>query len=133
MHSNDFENDFENEPLFAPISKNELTSEAVSDPLKQAEKGGGDTGIEISGENMLERGKEIEAIIGNNYVESVMRIQLAEFTAPQDVANPSGSYLSMIMMITKERMIIANKVITPPDVSLVICKMNQSMVMMWSL
>ena len=102
MHSGNFENGFENEPLFAPISQNELTPEAVSDSLKEAEKGG-DTGIEISGENMLERGKEIEAIIGNNYVESVMRIQLAEFTAPQDVANPAGSYLCMIMMITKER------------------------------
>ena len=82
MHSNDFEN----EPLFAP------TPEAVSGPLKEAEKGGED-GIEISGENMLERGKEIEAIIANNYVESVMRIQLAEFIAPQDVANPAGSYI----------------------------------------
>ena len=92
LHSNDFENDFENEPLFAPISQNELTAKAVSDPLKEAEQGGGEGGIEISGENMLERGKEIEAIIGNNYVESVMRIQLAEFIAPQDVANPAGNY-----------------------------------------
>jgi len=89
VHSNDFENEFENEPLFAPISQNELTPEAVSDSLKEAEKGGGEGGIEISGENMLERGK-IEAIIGNNYVESVMKIQLAEFIAPQDVANPAG-------------------------------------------
>ena len=95
MHSNDFENEFENEPLFAPISQNELTPEAVSDSLKEAEKGGGEGGIEISGENMLERGKEIEAIIANNYVESVMKIQLAEFIAPQDVANPTGNYLCL--------------------------------------
>ena len=95
MHSNDFENDFENEPLFAPISRNDLKPEDVSGSLKEAEKGGGEGGIEISGENMLERGKEIEAIIGNNYVESVMRIQLAEFIAPQDVANPAGNYLCL--------------------------------------
>ena len=66
--------------------------------MKEAEKGGvfdSTAGIEISLENMLERRKEIEAIIGNNYVESVMKIQLAEFIAPQDVANPAGSYLCM--------------------------------------
>ena len=78
--------DFENEPLFAPISQNE--PEAASNPLKEAEKGG----IEISGENMVERGKEIEAIIARNYVEPVMRIQLAELIAPQDVASPAGDY-----------------------------------------
>ena len=81
--------DFENEPLFAPISQNELKYEEATDPLKEAEKGG-DGGIEISGENMAERGREIQAIIARNYVESVMRIQLAEFIAPQDVANPAG-------------------------------------------
>ena len=89
-------NYFENEPLFAPILQNDLPPEAVSGPLKEAEKGGvfdSTAGIEISLENMLERRKEIEAIIGNNYVESVMKIQLAEFIAPQDVANPAGSYL----------------------------------------
>ena len=84
--------DFENEPIFAPISQNELTPEAVSDSLKEAEKGGGEGGIEISGENMLERGKEIEEIIARNFVESVMRIQLAELIAPQDVASPAGYY-----------------------------------------
>ena len=90
LSSNDFENDFENEPLFAPISQNELTPEAASE---EKDGGGGETaGIEISGENMVERGKEIEAIIANNYVESVMRIQLAELIAPQDVASPAGNY-----------------------------------------
>ena len=39
---------------------------------------------------MLARGKEIEAIIANNYVESVMKIQVADFVDPQDVANPAG-------------------------------------------
>ena len=83
LHSSDFEN----EPLFAPISQNELTADS---PLKEGEKGVGEGGIEISGENMAERGKEIEAIIARNYVESVMKIQLAELIAPQDVANPAG-------------------------------------------
>ena len=83
LHSSDFEN----EPLFAPISQNELTADS---PLKEAEKGVGEGGIEISGENMAERGKEIEAIIARNYVESVMKIQLAELIPPQDVANPAG-------------------------------------------
>ena len=39
---------------------------------------------------MLARGKEIEAIIANNYVESIMKIQVADFVDPQDVANPAG-------------------------------------------
>ena len=87
MHSSDFENN-ENLPLFAPIVQN-------IDQLKEAENDDNtsEAGIEISGENMMERGKEIEAIIASNYVESVMRIQLAEFIAPQDVANPKGTYL----------------------------------------
>ena len=87
MHSSDFENN-ENLPLFVPIVQN-------IDQLKEAEKDDNtsEAGIEISGENMMERGKEIEAIIASNYVESVMRIQLAEFIAPQDVANPKGTYL----------------------------------------
>ena len=84
-------NDFENEPLFAPILQNELMPEAVSDRFEEAGKGGDTGGIEISGENMVERGKEIEAIIAKNYVESVMRIQLAELIAPQDVASPAGN------------------------------------------
>ena len=33
----------------------------------------------------------------------------------------------------KERMIIANKVLTPQDVLRVIWKINQTMLMMWSL
>ena len=84
-------NDFENEPLFAPITKNEVVPEAPISNLKEEEKvEEGFGGISISGENMLARGKEIEAIIANNYVESVMKIQVADFVDPQDVANPAG-------------------------------------------
>ena len=85
--------DFENEPIFAPISQNELTPEAASNPLKEAAKGGGgEVGIEISSENMAERGSEIEEIIARNYVPSVMKIQLADLVAPQDVASPAGNF-----------------------------------------
>ena len=84
-------NDFENEPLFAPITNNEVMSDAQISNSKEAEKvEEGFGGISISGENMLARGKEIEAIIANNYVESVMKIQVADFVDPQDVANPAG-------------------------------------------
>ena len=83
--------DFENEPLFAPITNNEVVPDAPISNSKEAEKvEEGFGGISISGENMLARGKEIEAIIANNYVESVMKIQVADFVDPQDVANPAG-------------------------------------------
>jgi len=84
-------NDFENEPLFAPITNNEVVPDAPISNSKEAEKvEEGFGGISISGENMKARGKEIEAIIANNYVESVMKIQVADFVDPQDVANPAG-------------------------------------------